>query len=51
MKHEIQERQRERLRGLSPAEESRLMREEMMKGDKLARFLKFAKRTAYSKRS
>lgn len=39
MKHEIQDRQRERLRGLFPAEESRLMREEMMKDDKLARFL------------
>lgn len=51
MKHEIQERQRKRLSGLSPAEESRLIHEEIMKEDDLARFLKFSKRTAASKRS
>lgn len=51
MKHEIQERQRRRLKGLSPAEESRLIHDEIMKGDELARFLKNSKRTAGSKRS
>ena len=49
MKHKIQERQRKRLKGLSPIEESRLIRDEILKDADLTRIWKMAKRTAGAK--
>ncbi len=46
MKHVIQERQRKRLKGLSPGEESRLMRTQILKEPALAKLWKAAKRAA-----
>ena len=51
MKHEIQERQRKILKGLSPAEESRLVQAEILKDVALARLWKAARRTALPKGS
>jgi len=51
MKQEIQKGQRERLKGLLPAEESRLIQSEIMKDEELKRFWNSAKRTVASKRS
>lgn len=51
MKHEIQERQRKRLKGLSPIEESRLIQTEILKDPALARLWKAARRTGASKGS
>ncbi|MBI3621682.1 MAG: hypothetical protein HY208_05785 [Nitrospirae bacterium] len=42
MKHEIQERQRKRLKGLSPVEESRVIRTEILKDCALSRLWKAA---------
>lgn len=49
MKHKIQERQRKRLKGLSPAEESRLIQTEIQKDADLARIWERARRTPVSK--
>ena len=51
MKHEIQEGQRKRLKGLSPVEESRLIQTEIHKDAALARLWKTARRTAVSRGS
>ncbi len=51
MKHEIQERQRKRLKGLSPTAESRLIQSELLKDADLSKFWKIAQRTATSKGS
>lgn len=51
MKHAIQERQRRRLKGLSPTEESRLIQTEILKDPALARFWKAARRTGMLKGS
>lgn len=46
MKHEIQVRQRKRLKGLSPAEESRFIQTEILKDADLARIWETVPRTA-----
>lgn len=46
MKHAIQERQRKQLKGLSPGEESRLMRTQILKEPALAKLWRTAKRAA-----
>jgi hypothetical protein len=51
MKHEIQERQRKRLKGLSPVEESRVIRTEILKDSALSKLWKTARRTAVSRGS
>ena len=51
MKHQIQDRQRRRLKGLSPAEESRLIQTEILKDSVLARLWGNARRTGISKSS
>ncbi len=51
MKHEIQERQRRRLKGLSPAEESHLIQTEILRDSALARLWETARRAGVSKGS
>jgi hypothetical protein len=49
MKREIQERQRKRLKGLSPIEESRFIQAEIVRDPALVRLWKTAKRTSVGK--
>ncbi|MGB4069884.1 MAG: hypothetical protein WBK08_17785 [Nitrospira sp.] len=51
MKREIQERQRVRMIGLSPAEECQLTQAEILKQPELARLWKAVKRTALTRQS
>jgi len=45
MKHKIQQRQRRRLKGMPPAEESRIIQKEISKHPELARLWKTAPRS------
>lgn len=51
MKHEIQERQRVRMIGLSPSDECQFTRSEILKHPELARLWKEVKRTGLTRLS